>query len=441
VIEFPRNSANQEDILNQLRAMKAGDGDWQNGRIFSLVFNPGSEVKEFAEKAFNVFINENGLSPLTFPSLKKMENEVVAMMISLLGGSKEAAGNMTTGGTESLMSVIGAAKDFAFERNPKLKQPELVIPASAHPCINKAAHYLGIKVVTVPTGNKSVIALDDLRHAINKNTIMVIASAPSYPHGIIDPIEEIAKIAAERDIWFHVDACVGGMILPFVRNSGYNIPKFDLSVPGVWSISADLHKYGYTPKGASVVLYRSDALRKYQIFAYPDWPGGIYATAAISGSRSGGPIAASWGVIKYLGLDGFTKLAGTAMKAVVKLQEGIKAIPGLYVIGAPLATVFAIGSDSLNVYTIGEKMKARRWYLDSQQRPPSLHMTVTPVHINVVEPFLKDLRAVAMEVSGLGKDQMGNEAALYEIVESISDRHEAEKLAVQYLSDIYKTEN
>lgn len=438
MIEFPQKGIRNEDIINQLNAMKSMDADWKNARIFSLVFNAGNEVKEFAEKAFNTFINENSLSPFTFPSLLRMENEVVAMMINLLGGNADTVGNMTTGGTESLMSAVKAARDYARENKPEITDPQLVMPLSAHPSINKAAHYLGIKTVIVPTDNCSVVKPDDIRASLNKNTIMLIASAPSYPHGIIDPIKEIAGIAAENNIWFHVDACVGGMVLPFLKNAGYHVPDFDLRIPGVWSISADIHKYGYSPKGASIILYRDDNLRKYQMFAYTEWPGGIYATTSVAGSRSGGPISASWGLIKYLGFEGYMRLADTAMKAVKLLQSGINSIPGLHVIGNPVSTIFAIGSDSYNIYAIGDMMKSRGWYLDSQQKPPSLHMTIMPEHIKIVENFIKDLREVTSKVAGLKEGEMGGDAALYEIINSVPDKRESTALAIQFLNDMYK---
>ncbi|MBN1689525.1 MAG: aspartate aminotransferase family protein [Dehalococcoidia bacterium] len=437
-MEFPQQGLPGLKVLDEIKALKTGDSDWKNGRVFSLVFNAGDEIKQFAEQAFDIFLNENGLSPFAFPSLLKMENEVVAMMIDLLGGGEQAAGNVTTGGTESLMSIVKTARDYARDKKPHIKEPQLVMPLSAHPAFNKAAHFLGIKTVIVPTDTGSVVDLDAYRSAISENTIMLVGSAPSYPHGIIDPIEEIGRIALEKDIWFHVDACVGGMVLPFVRMAGYEVPPFDLSVPGVWSISADIHKYGYTPKGASIVLYRSSELRKYQIYVYADWPGGVYATSSVAGSHSGGGVASSWGIFRFLGREGYTRLAGLAMQAALELQKGVNGTPGLHVIGKPLSTVFAIGSDTLNVYALGEKMKARRWYIDSQQMPPSLHMTVMPEHVKIVGSFLADLREASAETEKLKPEDIGGEAALYGMIGSLPDRGAARDIAVQFLNDLYQ---
>jgi len=438
VMEFPQKGMPGEKILDEIKGMKSGDSDWKNARVFSLVFNAGDEVKEFAERAFSIFMNENGLSPFAFPSLLRMENEVVSMIIGILGGDSKAAGNMTTGGTESLMSVVKAARDFARDKKPHIKHPELVMPLTAHPAICKAAHYLDIKTVVIPTDKDSVVDLDAYRRAINENTILMIGSAPSYPHGIIDPIVELGKISLEKNVWFHVDACVGGMILPFIKRAGFPIPPFDLSVPSVWSISADIHKYGYTPKGASVILYRDAELRKYQIYVYADWPGGVYATPSVAGSRSGGPVAASWAIIRFLGIDGYTELARRAMTAAQKMQAGVNSIPGLRVIGKPQATVFAIASDVINVYALGDKMKEKRWYIDSQQMPPSLHMTVMPEHLKIVDSFLSDLKQAAEETAKLKPEDITGEAALYGMIGSLPDRNMARDFATQFLNDLYK---
>jgi sphinganine-1-phosphate aldolase len=277
-----------------------------------------------------------------------------------------------------------------------------------------------------------------MRRAITENTIMMIGSAPSYPHGIVDPIGELAKTALEKSIWMHVDACVGGLELPFLQKLGYPIPIFDFLIPGVCSISADIHKYGFTPKGASVILYRNSELRKYQLFAYADWPGGVYVTPNVSGSRPGGPIASSWAVIKYLGMEGYMKLARKSIEATRAIIEGIKSIPELQILGEPQSTVFAIASDALNVFALGEKMKERRWYIDSQHLPPCLHMTISPMHAAIVEPFLSDLRAAVKETVKLKPEDITGEAAMYGMIGSMPDRAMATDFALQYFNDLYR---
>lgn len=407
--------------------------------MFSLIFNAGEDVARVAEEAYTAFMVENGLSPFAFPSLLKMETEVASMMADLLGGDEDTVGNMTSGGSESIMVAVKAARDYTRARKPFITQPELIMPLSAHPAFNKAAHYLGLKTIITPTDKKTMMAdVEAMRMAITENTVMMVGSAPSYPHGIIDPIASLAEIALQKGIWMHVDACVGGLELPFIQKLGYPIPIFDFRIPGVCSMSADIHKYGFTPKGASVVLYRSSELRQYQMFAYADWPGGVYATPNVSGSRPGGPIASAWAVIKYLGMEGYMKLAQKSMETTTKMIEGIKAIPELYVLGKPPATVFAIGSDVLNVFALGEKMKEYRWYIDSQHLPPCLHMTISPIHAIIVKPFLADIRAAVKEVAELKAEDITGEAALYGMIGSMPDRGAAKDFAVQYMNDLYR---
>jgi glutamate/tyrosine decarboxylase-like PLP-dependent enzyme len=438
-LEFPQKGTPGEDVLATLRSLKSGDSDWQHGRMFSLIFNAGEDVAKIAEEAYYTFVVENGLSPFAFPSLLKMETEVASMMADLLHGDENAVGNMTSGGSESIMVAVKAARDYARAKKPNITQPELLMPLSAHPAFNKAAHYLGLKTVIVHTDKKTLAAdVEAISRAITDNTIMMIGSAPSYPHGIVDPIAELAQVAAKKDIWMHVDACVGGLVLPFVEKLGYPIPVFDFRIPGVCSMSADIHKYGFTPKGASVVLYRNPELRQHQIFAYADWPGGVYATPNVSGSRPGGPIASAWATLKYLGTEGYMKLHKKSMDATKRMIQGIQAMPELYVLGEPLSTVFAIGSDKLNVFALGEKMKEFRWYIDSQHLPPCLHMTISPIHATIVKPFLKDLRSAVTEVAKLKPEDITGDAAMYGMIGSMPDRAMAKDFAVQYLNDLYR---
>jgi glutamate/tyrosine decarboxylase-like PLP-dependent enzyme len=437
-VSFPEQGTPRDELLSELYALKSGDSDWKSGRVFSLIYNAGDEVKQFVEEAFNAFINENGLSPFAFPSLVKMETEVVSMVANLLGGDSEAVGSMTTGGTESIVMAVKTARDFARAERPSITDPEIVMPLSAHPAFNKAAHFLGLKTVIVPTDDTLRADAEAMRTAITDNTVMMVGSAFSYPHGMIDPIEDLAEIALEKGVWLHVDSCIGGFVLPFLAKLGYPVPPFDFSLPGVSSISADIHKYGFTPKGASTILYRNAELRKHQFFAYADWPGGVYATPSIAGGRSGGPIAASWAIIRHLGLEGYMDLAKTTIETTKKLIDGVEAIPELYVLGKPEATVFAFGSDTLNVYALGEQMKTFRWYIDSQHLPPCLHITVSPAHALIIEPFLADLGKAVAEVAKLKPEDITGDAAMYGMIGSMPDRAMAKDFAVQYLSDLYR---
>ncbi|MFA5079485.1 MAG: aspartate aminotransferase family protein [Dehalococcoidia bacterium] len=437
-MQFPEKGMSIDKLRGELTTLKSNDMDWKGARAFSMVFRASEEVSKVVEMALGTYVFENGLSPFAFPSLLRMETEVISMTTDLLHGGAEAAGNMTSGGTESIIMAVKAARDYAREKRPEVKAPEMVIPRSAHPAFNKAAYYLGIKVVIAPTSEASVVDLDAYEKAFNSNTIFAMGSAFSYPHGMIDPIEKMAAVAAKKGVWFHVDSCVGGFILPFIEKLGYPIPPFDFRVPGVMSMSADVHKYGYIAKGASTITYRNGDLRKYQLFVYTDWNGGVYATPAISGARSGGPVAAAWSVMKFLGREGYMRLAKDAMEATRLLMDGIKRIPGLYIVGDPPATTFAVGSDTLNIYALGDAMKARGWNIDSQHMPPTLHFTVSPMHLKIIEPFFKDFTDAVKEVSKLKQEDVSGEAAVYGMIGSLPDRAQAKEMTTQYFNDLYR---
>jgi glutamate/tyrosine decarboxylase-like PLP-dependent enzyme len=265
----------------------------------------------------------------------------------------------------------------------------------------------------------------------------MVASAPTYPHGVVDPIRELSDIAQERKLWLHVDACLGGFVLPFARRAGHSIPDFDFTVPGVTSISADVHKYGFAAKGASTVLYRDASFRKHQFYVHADWPGGVYGTPSLLGARPGGAIAAAWAVMNYLGEEGYTEIVASTMQTTRRLIEGARAIPGLGVLGEPDATIFAIGG-SLNVFALGDALKRRGWHLDPQQLPPALHVTVSPGHARVVEPFLQDLAAAADEVRDLPEEDLSGRAAMYGMLGSLPDRAMARDLVLHMLDGLYR---
>jgi sphinganine-1-phosphate aldolase len=388
---LPPKGIPKDDILAAMRALREKDVKWQDGRTFSLVYYAGEEILDMLKQAALLFFSENGLSPMAFPSLRELETQVVSMAASLLGGDGEVAGTMTSGGTESILMAVKTAREWARAHRPGVREPEMVLPLSAHPAFEKAAHYFGVKPVRTPLDADFRADVGAAKAAITDRTILLVGSAPSYPHGVVDPISELAAAARSQDILCHVDACVGGFVLPFVRRLGYPVPDFDFSVPGVTSISADLHKYGYGAKGASVILYRTRELRRHQFFAYIDWPGGVYASPTAAGTRAAGPIAAAWAVMNFLGEEGYLALTDTVMKTAHRIRQGIEATPGLRVLGQPDASMMAVAADGFSIYEVGDEMGLRGWHLDRQQFPPSLHMTVSPVHAGVVDAFLADL--------------------------------------------------
>jgi glutamate/tyrosine decarboxylase-like PLP-dependent enzyme len=390
-IRFPATGVPRSELRCQMEALRDRDVRWREGKVFGLVYDGGEEVDALVQEAHNLFHAENGLNPMAFPSLRRFETEVVGMALDLLGGGSESCGNMTSGGTESLLMAVKTARDWARVHRPEVRNPEMILPLSAHPGLDKAAHYFGIEIVRTPIGPDLRADLAAVREAISENTVLLVGSAPSYPHGVMDPIVDLAALAQEHGLLCHVDGCMGGFMLPFVGMLGYPVPDFDLSVPGVTSLSADLHKYGYGPKGSSVILYGDRALRRHQFFVTTDWPGGVYASPTMAGSRPGGTIAAAWAVMQFLGREGYLQMADTVMRATARLRDGINAIEGLAIMGDPVMSVLAFGSERMSIYEVGDEMAVRGWHLDRQQFPPSLHMTVSLGQAEMVDAFLDDL--------------------------------------------------
>lgn len=411
-VRFPAEGQSKGAILKQMRTLRENDVRWQDGKVFGLVYDAGEAVNELLKEAHALFFSENGLNPTAFPSLRRFETEVVGMALDLLGGGPEAAGNMTSGGTESLLMAVKTARDWARVHRPQIVEPEMILPATAHPGFDKGAHYFGVAPVRIPVGDDFRADVAAAEAAITPNTILMVGSAPSYPQGVMDPIVDLARIAQGRDLLFHVDACMGGFMLPFVRRLGYPLPDFDLSVPGVTSISADLHKYGYGPKGSSVILYRDKGIRRHQLFVTTDWSGGVYASPTMAGSRPGGTIAAAWAVMTFLGESGYLEIARPVMEATTQLMAGINAIDGLSVLGEPAMSVFAFNSDRVNIFEVGDEMALRGWHLDRQQFPSSLHMTVNYAQAQMVDAFLADLGEAVRQARSLSWHKVANSLLL-----------------------------
>lgn len=401
-VGFPEHGLGKDEILAALRAKRARDVRWREGRTFGLVFDGGPSVHEVAEAVALEFLHENALNPLAFPSLAEIQSEVVSACAELLHGGT-AAGFMTSGGTESILLAVKAARDRArAERG--VTEPEMVVPASAHAAFHKAGHYFGVRVRTVPVRDDFRADVDAMAAEVNANTVLVVGSAPQYPQGVIDPIPELAALAAEVGASFHTDACMGGFVLPFMEQLGHDVPPWDFRVEGVTTISADLHKLGYAPKGASVLLHRTRELRRYQTFTFDGWLGGFYASPGMQGTRPALPMATAWAVLHHLGLEGYRRLTATVLATAARLVDGVRSIEGLRVLGEPDAHLVAIaaGDDRTDVFAVGDALAARGWHLDRQGPPPSLHATVSAGNAPVIEEFLADLAACTAEVRERG---------------------------------------
>lgn len=398
---IPTTGLAADDVIGELERAQADDTDWRGGRVFSLVYHAGEAHERLLARAHATYASANLLNPMAFAGLRRIEREIVEMAASLMNGASSTVGVVTSGGTESIMVAMAAYRDRARRRRPWLRRPVVVAAKTVHPAFDKAAHWLGLELRKVDIGADLRADARAIERAIDRRTICVVASAPQYPHGVIDPIAAIGEVAMRKRVPLHVDACVGGFMLPWLEQLGRPVPRWDFRVPAVTSISADLHKYAYAGKGASVLLWRSMEYMKHQFFIATDFPGGIYASPTMVGTRPGGPIAAAWAALTGTGVSGYLELARNAARAADRMRDGIVAIPGLRVLGAPDATIVAwttAPGTGLDTFAIADRLEARGWAVDRQHRPASVHLTVTANHLAVVDRYLADLRAAVDEV-------------------------------------------
>ncbi|XP_039123686.1 sphingosine-1-phosphate lyase [Dioscorea cayenensis subsp. rotundata] len=429
------------EVIEYLGDAKNKDGVWQ-GKCSGTVYIGGSQSEghfSLTNEAYSLFSHTNPLHPDVFKSVVRFESEVVAMAAALLGSKEKSSGgqicgNMTSGGTESIILAVKTSRDY-MKAKRGIKKPEMIIPESAHPAYDKAAQYLNIKVCRVPVNKEFVADVKGIRRCINNNTILIVGSAPGYPHGIIDPIEELGELASSYGVCFHVDLCLGGFVLPFARQLGYSIPPFDFSVKGVTSISTDVHKYGLAPKGTSIVLYRNHEIRKHQFVAVTEWSGGLYVSPTVAGSRPGGLIAGAWGAMMSLGLPGYLENTKKIMEASKNIQKGIEEIQGLFVIGKPHMTVVAFGSNDVNIFEVNDQMSSKGWHLNAMQRPDSLHICVTLQHVPVFEDFLRDLKESAKTVKENPGPISGGSAPIYGAAGKMPDRGIVRDLLVEFMDN------
>ncbi|WP_433724754.1 pyridoxal phosphate-dependent decarboxylase family protein [Actinoplanes sp. CA-051413] len=406
---LPGTGVPGEQVLAELRELRAADLPTHGGRLFAYVYDPAvAGLDELARAAYAISAHVNGLDPTAFPSLLAMENALVAAAGRLLGGgpgtdAPEVVGSVTSGGTESLILAVKAARDA----HPEIERPRLVVPSTAHAAFAKAAHYLRVALDVVPVGPDLRADPAATAAAIGPETVLVVASAPSYAHGVVDPITELAALAAERGVRFHVDACFGGWVLPYLRRLGAGLPAFDFTVPGVTSISVDLHKYAYAPKGVSVLLHRDAGLRLPQFFAYADWPGYTMVNPVISSTRSGGPIAAALATLRHLGDDGYLRLAGHTRDAVAVLAAAVEATAGVRLFAPPETTVVCLAAEpDVDLFVLADELAARGWHTQPQlayaELPATIHLTVTAAVAGTAAEFEPDLAAAVAATRARG---------------------------------------
>lgn len=441
--ELPVRGRDRTEILDEMRALAAREeGKWRDGFASGAVYHGGKEHVEFLNEVYAINSQANPLHPELWPSAVKYEAEVVAMTASMLGGGVEGVdtvcGTVSSGGTESILLAMKAYRDRARAER-RITDPEMVVPASAHAAFDKASKFFGIRMVPVPLGPDWRADVAAARKLITNKTVVVVGSAPGFPHGVIDPIEELSELALDRDVGFHTDCCLGGFVLPWAEKLGYDIPPFDFRLPGVTSISADTHKFGFAAKGASVVLYRDRELRKYQYYRSATWMGGLYYSPTFAGSRPGAISAECWAAMVAFGQEGYMVATKAILEAAATMRRGIESIPELFVLGDPL-WVIAFASDELDVYAVSDQMSARGWSLNGLQHPAAVHICVTLRHAQpgVADRFVSDLEA-SVEAVRAAPSTQGAMAPIYGMTGATRTRGTVEELLTRYGDLQFKT--
>jgi sphinganine-1-phosphate aldolase len=438
---IPETPLEKEDILGQILEMNTKEEDkWKHGYVSGAVYHGDRDHIEFLNKVYAMTSQSNPLHSDLWPSASKFEAEIIAMTASMLSSKKTddpICGTITSGGTESILLAMKTYRDFAKAKK-NIKKPELIVPVTAHAAFDKACQYFNIKMRHIPVNEYFQADIDSVKKAVNKNTIAIIGSAPSFPHGTIDPIEELSNIALEHNIGFHTDACLGGFVLPFAEKLGFDVPIFDFRLKGVTSMSADTHKYGYAAKGTSVVMYRGQELRHFQYYTVTDWPGGLYFSPTFAGSRPGALSAACWASLLSIGEDGYLDATKKIMGTAHIIKQGIKDIPELYILGKPL-WVIAFGSDKLNIYRVLDEMTRKGWSLNGLHKPSCVHIALTLRHTRdgVCQKFIEDLKN-SVEIVRTTADNKKGMAPVYGMAASLPAKGIVSDILKKYLDIYYK---
>lgn len=440
---IPETGIDRAEILQTMTDFQQKEEDkWKDGFVSGAVYHGDHEHIEFLNKVVALNSQTNPLHSDVWPSVVKYEAEIVSMTANMMNGKEvmdkdQVCGTVSSGGTESIMLAMKTYRDWARDKKG-IKKPEMIVPITAHAAFDKASQYFGIKIRHVAIDDNYQAKIKEVKKAVNKNTIVIVGSAPTFPHGIIDPIEELSEIALKRKIGFHVDACLGGFVLPWAEKLGYDVPKFDFRLPGVTSMSADTHKYGYAVKGTSVVLYRNLELRHYQFYTTSDWPGGLYFSPTFAGSRPGSLSAACWATMLSVGEKGYLEATKKIIETANKIKKAIADIPELFILGDPL-WVISFSSNELDIYRVMDAMTKRHWSINGLHKPSALHIAITLRHTQtgVAERFINDLKESVAEVKAQPKTKDGM-APIYGLAASIPFRGAVGDLLKRYLDILYK---
>ena len=438
---IPQVGRDREEIIKEMEKFNSlEESKWKDGFVSGTVYHGDSKHIDFQNRVYAINSQSNPMHFDVWPSTVKFEAEVVAMTANMLGADKtddEIVGTVSSGGTESILLAMKTYRDWARDKK-WITKPEMVVPSTAHAAFDKAAQFFNIKIIHVPIGDDFRADVEATRKAITRNTIVIVGSAPPFPHGIVDPIEELSELAREKGIGFHTDACLGGFILPWAEKLGYDVPPFNFRLPGVTSMSADTHKYGYAAKGSSVVLYRGSELRRYQYFMTTDWPGGLYLSPTLAGSRPGALSAECWAAMVSIGEQGYMEATKRILETASFVKKEIAKIPELHVLGDPLWDI-AFASDTLDVYAISDRMSKKKWGLNGLQRPPCLHICLTLRHTQpgVAEKFIEDLKE-AVEYVKANPDVQGSMGPVYGMAGNIALSGAVREIMKELLDLVYK---
>ena len=430
--EIPKHGLAANDILSILDKRVKADIDPKAGQTFAYVYEASKAHNELTEQCFLKYMHHNTLNPVLFNSLRVIENEVVTMCAKLFHGDDKCVGSVTSCGTESLILAMKTYRDYRGKG-------EVIMCNTGHPGINKGCHYVGLDVVQIPTDKTLRLSLKHLKKAISSKTVLVVASAPQYPHGVVDDIPEIAKICRSYGVPLHVDSAIGGFVLPFLEMEGRaKFKPFDFRVPGVTSINADIHKYGYAPKGSSVLIFKNSTIRNHQFFAFSTWPGGIYLSPTIMGTRNGGTLSSAWGSLLDLGVNGFRTITTKILVEVDKIVAFVKECPDLELMAEPDSTLVSFRCKNFRTYLLTDALDARGLYMEKNSNPDCIHMTIMPNHIGKMDNIIVMVKECLQEVKKDPSKYEKGTKAMYGMMASIPDEAIVEDFVVHLMDKMYK---
>ncbi|KAI9310798.1 sphingosine-1-phosphate lyase [Dichotomocladium elegans] len=440
-LRLPKHGLTEEQVLDELKTFQKMRGkDWEGGRVSGAVYHGGEELTNLLAEAYRMYAVSNPLHPEVFPGVRRMEADSVAMVLNMYNAPSTGCGTMTSGGTESIIMACKAYRDM-YKDLRGIDYPEMVVPETIHAAFMKASGYFNIKLIMIPVDPITCqVDVKKMAKAITRNTIMIAGSAVNFPHGIADDITALGKLAKKHGIGLHVDCCLGSFIVPFLEKAGLPSVPFDFRVDGVTSISCDTHKYGFAPKGSSIVMYREKKIRKYQYFVCSEWTGGIYASPSIAGSRPGALIAGCWAALMRIGEDGYLDACKKIVGARQIIENTVRSIPQLTVKGNPISSVIAFGAkEPLNIYDVGDMLGELGWDVSALQNPPALHISVTLPWVPSAADFAKDLREVVNQLVSDPSKGKGSTAAIYGTAASIPDKSIIDDVAAGFIDLLYKS--